>query len=169
MIRLGCAREKEVAELLRRGHWPQACAPELREHVAKCPACSDLVLVTQSFQAARTTPLSAPRFESAGALWWRAQLRRRNAAIERINRPIVGAQIFAFAIAVVLGIGVFGWEIRHGHDLAGWFAGLPRALRFGALLPAFFPEFQGSLWPLVLLATLALVGGVIVCLGSEKQ
>jgi hypothetical protein len=36
MMLLTCPREKEVKELVERGQWPQACAPELREHVDGC-------------------------------------------------------------------------------------------------------------------------------------
>jgi hypothetical protein len=164
MIPITCAREKEVAEFLHRGHWPQACTPELRDHVAACRQCSDLVLVTQTFQSARasTTP---PRLESPGALWWRAQLRRRNSALERINRPILGAQIFALAVALVLGVGMLGWESRHGMKLAA----LLHDLHLSALLPTSL-TIEGNLWLILpLAATLALVSGVILYLATEKQ
>jgi hypothetical protein len=169
MMRLTCAREKEVAEMLSRGHWPQACPAELRAHVDGCRACGDLVLVTQTFQGARAETVP-PRLASAGALWWRAQLRRRNEAIERIGRPILGAQIFALAAAVVLGLGAIGWEMRRGFNLEAWIADLPRALHLDALLPESLPTLEGNLWLLVpLAATLALVSGVIVYLAREKQ
>ena len=164
MIPITCAREKEVAELLHRGHWPQACAPELRQHVAACRQCSDLILTTQAFQSARANT-SPPRIESPGALWWRAQLRRRNAAIERISRPILGAQIFALAVALVLGIGVLAWESRHGLNLAA----LLHDLHLRALLPTSL-SLEGNLWLVIpLAATLALVSGVILYLTTEKQ
>jgi hypothetical protein len=169
MIRLTCAREKEVVGMVRRGQWPQACPTELRAHVAACRSCGELVLVTQAFQSARMQT-ALPRLESAGALWWRAQLRRRSEAIERIGRPILGAQIFALAVALVLGVGLIGWALRQGFSLAAWIAELPRALHLDALLPASFPTLEGNLWLLVpLLATIALVSGVIVYLTTEKQ
>jgi branched-subunit amino acid ABC-type transport system permease component len=162
MIPVTCAREKEVAELLHRGHWPQACAPELRDHVAACRQCSDLVLVTQIFQSARTHT-APPRLESSGALWWRAQLRRRNTALERINRPIIGAQIFAVAVAVILGIGILAWETRRGIRLTAWL----HDLNLSALFPT---SLEGNLWLIIpLAATLALVSGVILYLTTEKQ
>ena len=164
MIPLTCAREKEVAELIRSGHWPRACTPELCDHVAACRQCSDLVLVTQTFQTARasTTP---PRLESPGALWWRAQLRRRNAALERISRPILGAQIFALAVALILGIGILAWESRQGLKLAV----LLHELHLSALLPTSL-TLEGNLWLIIpLAATLTLISGVIVYLTTEKQ
>ena len=53
MILNPCPREKEVKELLEQGHWPGACAPELRAHVSACRDCSDLALVSEAFRTAR--------------------------------------------------------------------------------------------------------------------
>lgn len=169
MTYLTCAHEKEVAEMVRRGHWPQACGAELRAHVSECRSCSDLVQLMLAFHTAKAQT-SVPRLQSAGALWWRAQLRRRNEAIVRIGRPILGAQIFALAIAFVVGMGGIAWEIRRGFSPAAWIAELPRALHLDALLPGSFPTLDQSMWLLVpLLATIALVSGVIVYLTTEKQ
>jgi len=108
-----CSREKEVAELLERGGWPQACAPDLRAHVSGCRSCGDLVLVTETFQRARAGAAGAARLASPEAIWWRAQLRRRNAAVERVGKPILGAQIFALAINLP-GRRGRGWAGSHG-------------------------------------------------------
>jgi hypothetical protein len=139
----------------------------LGAHVESCRICSDLVVVSQAFQAAhrQTTPL--PQLESAGALWWRAQLRRRNAAIEKVGRPILGAQIFALAISVVVGVAVLAWQ---GTTLMGWLQGLPRALHLDALVPAALSQ-QGGMASIVLpvLATVALLSGLVVYLATEKQ
>src|SRR5579862_5606645 len=105
-----CSREREVTELLHRGYWPEACPNELRAHVEACRVCSDLVVVTQAFQAAHKQTTPVPKLESAGALWWRALLRRRNAAIEKVGRPILGAQIFALVISVVVVAAVLAWQ-----------------------------------------------------------
>ena len=50
-----CSRENEVRELVERGQWPQACAPELRAHVESCRSCADYVLITTAFRSARAT------------------------------------------------------------------------------------------------------------------
>ena len=47
---LNCGREKDVAAMLEAGHWPAACGDELREHVAGCARCGDLVLVASTMQ-----------------------------------------------------------------------------------------------------------------------
>jgi hypothetical protein len=165
-----CSREKEVSELLKQGHWPHACSADLRAHVDGCVACGDLMRLTTAFHAARTQAASAAPLHSPGLLWWRAQLRRRNTAIERVARPLLGAQIFALAVTLMAGAAFLAWQLRRGFSLVAWLAELPRAIHLEALLSATLPRFDGSLWLLVpVLATLALLGGVAVYLASEKQ
>ena len=167
MSPFSCVREREVTELLDRGYWPEACPAELRAHVESCRMCSDLVLVAQAFQAAHKQTTPEPRLESAGALWWRAQLRRRNAAIEKVGRPILGAQIFALVVSVVVAAAVLAWR---GNTLKAWFEDLPRALHLDALVPAAFSQSSGMAWIVIpVLATVALLSGVVVYLATEKQ
>ena len=165
-----CAREKEVADLLERGHWPQACTPELHSHVKECRSCADLVLVTQTFRAARVQTAALPRLEPAGALWWRAQLRRRNTAIKRIGKPLLGAQVFALAISLIVAAGWLTLQARQGFRSMAWLKEFPRSLHLEMLLPSAMPKLDANVGLLVaLLATLALVSGVVVYMTSEKQ
>ena len=165
-----CAREKEVAELLHRGQWPQASPPDLRAHVDACRSCSSLVLVTLAFQQARAGAASAARLESPGALWWRAQLRRRNADLLRIGKPILGAQIFALAVSLLVAAGVLASQARQGLRWMSRITELPGSLHLDSLWPPTLPSLGGSLMLLVpILATLALVSGVVVYLTTEKQ
>ena len=167
MSPFSCAREREITQLLDRGYWPEACPPDLREHVHSCRMCSDLVLVSQAFQSAHKETAQLPRLESAGALWWRAQLRRRSAAIEKVGRPILGAQIFALVISVVVAAAVLALR---GNTLRSWFADLPRALHLDALWPAALSQ-SGGIASIVLpaLATVALLSGLVVYLSTEKN
>lgn len=161
-----CIRERELTLLLYNGHWPQACPDELRNHVSSCRSCSDLVLVTESLQASRRQTTELPRLEPAGAIWWRAQLRRRNAAIEKVSRPIFGAQIFAVFMALVVVAAIASWQFG---NWSAWFADLPGALHLTALIPSSMPE-SGILWIIVpVIATIALLSGLVVYLASEKQ
>lgn len=163
-----CSREREVSDMLHRGYWPQACPGELRAHVAACHRCSDLVLVTQGFQADRSKLQLQAQLPSAGTLWWRAQLRRRNADLARVSRPLFGAQIFALVVTLLAGGGVLAWLLRKGIGIESWLSELPRAFDLGALLPAQHPE--SGLWLLLpILAMVALVSGVVVYFASEKQ
>jgi hypothetical protein len=162
-----CTRERDVTELLHRGYWPEACPAELRVHVETCRFCSDLVLVTQALRASHKQTLDLPRLESPGALWWRAQLRRRNAAIETVGRPILGAQIFALMLLVVVAAGALVWK---GNLLRAWLEDLPRALHLDALVPSALTQSNGMGWiVLPALATVALLSGVVVYLATEKQ
>jgi hypothetical protein len=162
-----CAREREVTELLDRGYWPDACPADLRAHVEGCRMCSDLVVVSKAFQAAHKQAMQVPQMDSAGGLWWRAQLRRRNAAIEKVGRPIFGAQIFALAISAVMAVAMLAWK---GNWLKAWLEDLPRALHLDALVPAAFSQSGGMASIVVpVLATVALLSGVVVYLATEKQ
>jgi len=161
-----CARERELSELIRKGHWPQASPADLRAHVTSCRSCSDLVLVTDTLQASHRHTAELPRLEPAGAIWWRAQLRRRNAAIEKVSRPILGAQLFASTMALVVIAAVAVWQFG---NWSVWFADLPGTLHLDALIPSAMPE-NGILWIIMpVLATIALLSGVVVYLASEKQ
>jgi hypothetical protein len=172
-----CPHEKEVAELLARGLSPDAVSPELRAHIGACRSCADLVLVTRAFQTARVQTAAAANLPSPGLLWWRAQLRRRNAAVERIGKPILGAQIFALSVSILFAIGFVATQATHGLHWLGWFDGLswpsqlPQspALHLEALWPAFLNSSVSLLVLIPVLATLALLAGVAVYLASEKN
>jgi len=160
-----CPREKEVNELVVRGQWPQAASADVHEHVRRCRACADLVLVAMALQSAHAEALVAVRPASAGALWWRAQIRRRRAAVERIERPLVGAQIFALAVSLLAALGFVGFEARHGVAWLDWLEGLPQAATTQMV------DFSSSGWMWLLLAAgamLALVAGLLVYLTVDK-
>jgi hypothetical protein len=169
-----CSREKELVEVLAKGHWPHACPEELRVHVTACRSCADLVLVACAFQSARNHSIASANLPSPGVLWWRAQLRRRNQAIERVGKPILFAQVFALSMVLLLGLGLAVSQARHGLNWLSWLDQLPR-LPFGPLdRPALsLSSLFTSGWSLTLLipalATVAVLGGVVVYLASEKQ
>ena len=173
-----CPFEKEVRELMARGQWPDACTPELRAHVSGCRACGDVVLISEAFQQARVESVAAARPMAPAVLLWRAQLRRRDAAMERIARPLVGAQIFACAVTVLTALGFAGFEARNGADWltwsywSDWFAQLPQAaLAQWDSLSAGSLAGSGWGWMVVVpaLATLLLLGGVAVYFTTDKS
>lgn len=162
----GCTREREVAELVERGQWPHACPKDLRDHAAGCRVCAEVVLIKQVLRREKTEAMARPTLPSASALWWRAQLRRRNEALEKIARPILGAEIFATLMLVVVALCGLGWEWRRGIDWRAWFG----SLHLDALRPTSLANFEGSLWFVVpVLAALAVVSGLVVYFVSEKQ
>jgi hypothetical protein len=172
-----CSREAEVKALVERGQWPQACAPDLRAHVNACRSCSELAVITDAFRRARNEALRTAKLGSPGLLWWRAQLRRRHVAVERISRPILSAQIFAIAVNLAVATSLAVWQARQG---LAWLTWVQQVLHdfnsqwLGSILPTdLFSAGSGSLMnPLVLISAfsiLALVGCVVVYFASEKQ
>ncbi len=178
MVKLtSCANEKEVRELIARGCWPAACTPELRAHVSACRACSDLVLVSEAFRLARAESTAAARPVSHALLLWRAELRRRNAAMERIGRPVFGAQIFALVVVLAAVVGFAGFEARSGAPWATWEFWRDRLAQLPQTAAAHWENLSsGTLsgvgWTMVLvpaLAMLVLLGGVAAYLASDRQ
>jgi hypothetical protein len=165
-----CGREKEVAEMLARGHWPEAASGELRAHVDLCRGCRDLVLVKQAFRAERSAAANAARLEPPGVLWWRAQLRRRNAALVSMGKPILGAQIFSVAVTLAAAILYLAWQGKRGYAMPAWLQQFPRALHLEALLPDALAKYPVETWLVFSgLAMLAVMSGVIVYMASEKH
>ena len=160
-----CTCEKELTQALKAGHWPESCAPELRAHVESCAACSDLVLVTQIFQRAKSELVQEAPVGTPGLLWWRAQLRRRNAAAERVSRPITIAETFALLLTVSVAAVFVASQYKHGLNWASWGLTPSRALH---LLSAGSAD-----WHLALLipaaGLLILLSCVVVYLVTERQ
>jgi hypothetical protein len=164
-----CSFESELTQALRDGHWPEGCGPELRAHVENCANCSDLVLVTQAFQSARSESERAALSGSPSLLWWRAQLRRRNAATERVSRPVTIAEIFALVVYVFVGVVLVASQYRHGLKWSSWWAEITPARAFHFLSPG-----SGQVNPNLLLlifgfGVLGLVSILVAYLVSEKS
>jgi hypothetical protein len=164
-----CSHEKDVAELLKRGQWPALASAEMRAHVAGCASCRDLTSVTRAFQRERAAASMQARLESPGVLWWRAQLRKRNAALKQVNRPMVAAQVFAVVLGVVAALACLALAGRSG---AGWIrpvAELPSALHISAMLPEAWQNTPAPWLVLLMIAALAVMGGVFVYRASEER
>lgn len=161
-----CTHEKELAALLHDGYWPDACPAELRAHVEGCSSCRSLVAVTRAFRAERAAASAEPRLDSAGVLWWRAQLRRRNAALQRLGRPLLGAQIFTVVLVLAAAGAFLGMQARQG---AAWLADFTRDLHFSALLPQALQNSPGaSLALIIFMVVVALAGGVALLVASDR-
>jgi hypothetical protein len=168
MILRACSFEREVTQALKDGHWPEGCAPELRAHVDACANCSDLVLVTRTFQRARGDSAREVSGGSPELLWWRAQLRRRRAATERVNRPITIAQTFAWLVAVLITTVFVASQYNHGLHWASWWPEITpgRALHLLATGPA---KLDWNLLLLPCVGAFVLLSGLVVYLVSEKS
>ena len=78
-----CPREADVLRAGDTGEW----TPELRAHLATCPACREVEAVTQVLRAAvDDEPVALTT--SADDIWWRAQLQARQDARASAMRPL---------------------------------------------------------------------------------
>jgi hypothetical protein len=151
---ISCVRSDEIQESLTQGRWPLAAAAELREHVSGCRSCAELVRVGAAFQQECAAMVQAKRLDSPSLLWWRAHLRRRQTAMEKISRPMWGAQIAAAVFAVLVAAGFGAYMLRDG--------ALQGSLK--ATLAGF------GLAPMIAIAMLlTLAGGVVVYLTLERE
>jgi hypothetical protein len=162
-----CSYETDLARALKAGHWPDGCSPELRTHVAACRNCGELVLVTAAFQQARSQSDTAVPADLAGLLWWRAQLRRRNAANQRTSRPISIAESFALSVNLAVAIVFAAWQYHHGLRWASWWS----ELELARVLARFDvgSRLDGNGLLICSLGMLALLSGLVVYLVSEKS
>jgi hypothetical protein len=170
-----CSREKEISDLLKTGYWPRACAAELDAHVQSCLRCRDVIAITQAFQqaraeSARAARLQAPGVQAPGVLWWRAQLRRRHAALESIAKPITAAQVFALSVNVLVAMVFVLSQARHGLHWLSRLAALPQTFHLKTLWTGTFIHAGWSSWSVVLaFGTLALCGAVVLYLATDRQ
>jgi hypothetical protein len=156
-----CAHLAEVRQSLAAGHWPHAAAPELLSHAQSCTRCAQEVLLTTHFQAARAEALPSAEPAAASLLWWRAQLRRRNAALTRAARPIAAAQIFALAVVLIAMAALIAshWNSLIALATPDPAASLSATTSFG-------------LTPLILILAVTLIttlSGVVLYLSTDRQ
>ena len=166
-----CSREKDVRELIARGQWRLAAetAPELHAHVAVCRMCADLVLVSEAFSRARSESAASAQLFPPGVLWWRAQLRRRNAAVEQVARPLLRGQIFALAFTLLAGVGFLIFEATTSDSWRAWLEQLPQntALHWDQLLASASAD---PMWTWLMIGpALLLLGGVAVYMATDRQ
>jgi hypothetical protein len=160
-----CTRQTEVKQLLVQGHWPHACPADLRAHLSDCRSCAELVLLSQAFQLSRAAATAQVKLPAAGAIWWRAQLRRRNAAVERVGKPIFGAYVFALSITVLVAAVFAISHARHGLPWLGWFGQAGESFNPSAWVSA----SGGLIVMIAVFAMVALVGAVVVYIAEERH
>jgi len=153
---MGCARTAEVQELLRLGHWPQAAGAELRTHVRGCRRCSEIALLTQALCAAKESAVNNARVEPPALVWWRAQLRRKREAVQRVERPI-RVQMFLVLAVVCAGL-VLAFRLSGG--VAAWRAWMSTGAGAGSLAPGLM--IAGAV-------ALAMMAGLAVYVGVERK
>ena len=98
---MNCEREAEVWRAIDARHWPERCDDELREHVASCDDCADLVEVASVLSEENEEALRTAHVPPSGAVWWRTQMRARQDAARVARRAISVMQAAAVLLAVV--------------------------------------------------------------------
>jgi hypothetical protein len=162
-----CSQQEQVATELRQGRPPEVWDEALRAHVAACRSCSELTLVAQALQEDRMHTVQAAQVASPGALWWQAQVRLRNGAMERVTRPMAMAE--KFALISLTAVALVGIVWKHS-QLLGWLLGLADLSHPATLQPA-SSLING--WTTLLMAaglgTVALCASLAVYLLREKE
>ena len=157
-----CPHEEETAASLRENRWPCAADPALLIHARNCRRCSDIVLTAQTLQQARSVAVQSAHIGSPGYLWWRAQLRRRNRAVERVAEPIVWAEKFALISILCVACGFAFWQWGLVTDWLSWLAALFHSQAFQLDVLWLSSTSAGNLIGYSLLAGL----GALVCIGA---
>lgn len=57
-------------------------------------------ILREAMQSAKSAAMPQARLEPAELVWWRAQLRKRQAALEKVSAPVRGAQAFTAALVL---------------------------------------------------------------------
>ena len=110
---VGCEQERAVVAASRSDQWDEA----LRSHIRECEVCKEALRIAQWFES--QVPAAAPRLPDAGQVWWRAQIRSRQAAAERATEPVRMAQRVSVLCALTAIIVLLA---RHAAHLERWLA-----------------------------------------------
>lgn len=104
---MNCAREHELLDALGRGFVGQ----ELESHITACEPCSELRLVAGALLDDRADAMIEAPIPSAGTMWWRMHVRRRQEAQATARRSLLIGQAATLLIALALVAAFFGADI----------------------------------------------------------
>ena len=130
---MNCNSEPEVLEAVMDGRFPDGCEVELREHVASCDDCADLVLVAGVIREDHHEAVTHANVPPPSVVWWRIQRRARAEAVQAATRAITAVQTGAIAAAVIIGAALIG-------GVGAWLAHISDGIHFGAFDFAPAPE-----------------------------
>jgi hypothetical protein len=105
-----CRHEGDLVAAVTSGRWPAAVDQAMRDHVAACEVCAEVLQVSEAMAAIEQETLADTRLPSAGQVWWRSQLRARRDAAATAARPVLVAQAVGGAAAVGLIAAVVSWQ-----------------------------------------------------------
>lgn len=99
-----CPREQDVINAIVTGRWPDQCDESLCAHATECAVCKELVEVTSVMRLDREAMREEMSLPSAGQVWWRAAIRARLEASQRVARPM--SWIFGVSAACAAGLAI---------------------------------------------------------------
>lgn len=99
-----CDRESEVLLAVGSG----CLGDELRQHIGRCAACSELYDVASAVVDDRRALMSEARLPGSGLVWWRANMRARQEAARMAVRTATAVQIGLVAVAILIAVVVLG-------------------------------------------------------------
>lgn len=105
-MRFECPREQDLLDAIAANRWPDRVDTSLREHVAACAICSDVVEIAVAFLEDRETAHAEAKVPAAAVVWWRAQIRAREEAARIAARPIALVQAVATICVAIVSIAV---------------------------------------------------------------
>ncbi len=103
-MRHECMRTADVLAAMTAGQEPELSNDELRQHADACESCREMVTVVSALRSERERVRRTTTVPSAGLVWWRAQLRRRQQAALRATAPVTAVHAAAIVAAVVLAV-----------------------------------------------------------------
>ena len=123
-MRRECPRSEAVAAAVAGGGRFDDGSGDLHVHVAGCQSCSDLVLVMSSLRSEWDMSRRAATVPSAGLVWWRAQLRQRQAAQRKATAPVAVAHAIALTLVLALA-GFLAWSFGGAMVVSAFAVTLP--------------------------------------------
>jgi hypothetical protein len=99
-----CVRAADVLAAMTAGPEPELSNEELRQHADACESCREIVTVVSALRGERDRVRRTTTVPSAGLIWWRAQLRRRQQAALKATAPVTAVHAAAIVAAAVLAV-----------------------------------------------------------------
>ena len=111
----GCDWEPEIVRAIAEGR-AERIEDDLREHVAHCGPCKDLIEAGAALACDREWAVREAAVPSSGAVWWRMQIRRRSEAQQAARRTVNFVQGAILVACSLTALVVLGW----GSAQYGW-------------------------------------------------
>lgn len=169
-MKFQCPREREVTTAVFSGRWPLACEPALLLHIDKCDRCAAVILIAEALRRDRAETIQAAPLASPGLLWWRAQILRRQRAMEEIAKPITFAGSLALYVASIIAIVLLiGQRSRFADWLELFADSFPSGTSWAQVASMPAGEGFGAMLLMLSAATLGLIGCFALYLAIRRE